>query len=141
MINIIQDAIDLYRMPDLHDSKLVRIDFGRRRLGFLFKTAGDEFFKASLINIVWMGSNNIAEENVVLDVVVLNGIEVGDDILGGLLPVKTDAQIQYVSAIRRRLSNNEIKFFGMSSSYGGEISVLCEEIEWEKLVAGREGHA
>lgn len=120
--------------PSLHDSRLIRIDFGRQQFSMYFQCAGEIFFRLILKNIVLMLGAHLAEENIVLDIVVTEGVNVSDDELGLLLPATTDAQLKHVATIRRRLSDGSLKLLEISPSYGGEITIICETVEYEEVV-------
>lgn len=119
--------------PNLHDSKLIRIDFGRRQLSMYFQCTGEICFRLLLKNIVLMSGAHMAEENIVLDVVIEEGEDVSDDTLGSFLPTKTEAQLRHVAALKGRISDGSLRLLEISPSYGGEITIICESVEYEEV--------
>ncbi|UGQ48736.1 hypothetical protein [Massilia endophytica] len=133
MTEVIRDSDGTVIEPSLHDSKLIRIDFGRQQLSMYFQCVGEIFFRLVVRNIVLMLGAHLAEENIVLDVVVTEGLDVSDDALSSILPAKTEAQLRHVTAIRRRLSDGSLRLLEISPSYGGEITIICESVEYEEV--------
>jgi len=75
----------------------------------------------------------MAEENIVLDVVIEEGEDVSDDTLGSFLPTKTEAQLRHVAALKGRISDGSLRLLEISPSYGGEITIICESVEYEEV--------
>lgn len=132
MHEVIKNADGLLIEPHLHDSKLIRIDFGRRQLSMHFQCAGEIFLRLVMKNIALMFGSHIAEENIILDVVITEGVDVSDDILSSILPTKTEAQLRHMAALRRRIFDGSLMLLEISPSYGGEITIICESIEYEE---------
>lgn len=134
MNKIIRDSDGSLTEPSLHDSRLIRIDFGRQQLSMYFQCVDKLIFRLAVTNIVLMSGGRFAEENIVLDVVVTDGVDVKEDALIPLLSPKTDSQRQYAAAIKEQLSENKLKLLEVSPSFGGEVAILCESVEYEEVV-------
>jgi hypothetical protein len=119
--------------PSLHDSKLIRIDFGRQQLSMFFQCAGEVFIRVLVKNITLMIGCYLAEENIVLDFVVTDGSDVTDDALSILLPAKTEMQLKYFKTVKAKLSENNLQLLEILPSYGGGIAIICETLEYEQV--------
>lgn len=119
--------------PNLHDSKLIRIDFGRQLLSLFFQCTDGLFIRLWMKNIELMNGSHLAEENIILDFVITDGVDVTEDALSSLLSVKAEAQLKYFHSVQARLVTGSLCLVEFSPSYGGEISIICEAISYEQV--------
>ena len=119
--------------PSLHDSKLIRIDFGRQLLSLFFQCTNGIFIRLLVRNIELMKGSHLAEENTILDFVITDGVDVTEDALSALLSVKAEAQLKYFHSVQARLANGRLCLVEFSPSYGGEIAIICEAVSYEQV--------
>ena len=117
--------------PALHDALIYRIDFGGKRVSLFFRDPGGQNVRLDAIGVAHLHSSGLAEDNIVLAVSVEDGGNVCADLVNRILPGSTDAQCAYRTKVLKRLSEKTLKLIRITPSYGGEVLILCEEIDYD----------
>lgn len=117
--------------PMLHDALLYRIDFGGKHVSMFFRDPDGHKVRLDAIGVAHLHSNGLAEDNIVLAVSLEDANDVGADLINRILPGVTDAQCAYRTKVLKSLSEKLLKLIQITPSYGGEIVILCEDVEYD----------
>lgn len=117
--------------PALHDALIYRIDFGGKHVSLFFRDPGGQKVRLDATGVAHLHSIGLAEDNIVLAVSVEDGDDVRADLVNRILPGATDAQCAYRTKVLKSLSEKLLKLIQITPSYGGEIVILCEAVEYD----------
>lgn len=117
--------------PALHDALIYRIDFGGKHVSVFFRDPGGQKFRLDATGVAHLHSSGLAEDNIVLTVSVEDGDDVRADLVNRILPGATDAQCAYRTKVLKSLAEKQLKLIQITPSYGGEIVILCEEVDYD----------
>lgn len=127
VVNEFNSVID----PVLHDALIYRIDFEGKRVSLFFRKPCGLQIRFDATGVAHFHSNGLAEDNIVLAVSMEAGEDARVDLVNQLLPGASDAQRIYRTKILERLSKKTLKLIQITPSYGGEIMILCENIDYD----------